>query len=69
MKYLETYETYTSMNYPDLYDEPVPDYVDTDYYKFDVEEDEENQEDKTSRNDYQGTKRKKKKPVYTISAS
>jgi len=37
-----TFEDYSHMNYPDLYDEPVADYVDTDYYNTNViEEDPE----------------------------
>jgi len=68
MKYLKTYESYTNMNYPDLYDEPVPDYVDTDYYNFQVDDDENLPLNKTGYDDRE-TKNVKKKSVYVRSAT
>ncbi|NPV13283.1 MAG: hypothetical protein HPY57_16100 [Ignavibacteria bacterium] len=66
MKFIMTYETYVSMNYPDLYNEPVPDYIDTNYYMFYVEEDEKKPPKKTGYDDRE-TKNTKKKSVYVIS--
>jgi hypothetical protein len=62
MKHLMTFETY-KVTYPDLYDELVPNYVDTDYYAFDVEDDEKLPPNKTGYDDRE-TKNTKKKSVY-----
>jgi len=64
MKYLKSYETYTNMNYPDLYDEPVPDYVDNDYYRFQVDDKESEPPNKTGRDDREV--RTKKEPIIKI---
>lgn len=66
MKFLMKYETYITMNYPDLYDELVPDYIDTDYYIFEVEDDETTPPNKTGYDDRE-TKNTKKKSIYAIS--
>lgn len=68
MIYLHSYETYVTMNFPDLYDEPVLDYVDTDYYIFDIEDDDTKPKNQTGYDDRE-TKNKKKKSVYFISPS
>ena len=66
MKYLKKYEDYTTMNYPDLYDEPVVDYVETDYYDTNIiEEDPEKIPNDTGRE----TKKKKRKSPMIYSAS
>ena len=66
MKYLKKYEDYTTMNYPDLYDEPVIDYVETDYYDTNIiEEDPEKIPNDTGRE----KKKKKRKSVMIYSAS
>lgn len=63
MKYLKTYETYTSMNYPDLYDEPVPDFVEVDYYTPVMgEEDETEPPNKTGYEDRESKNTRKKAP-------
>ena len=69
MKYIKKFEDYTSMNYPDLYDEPVPNYVDVDYYDTSVIEDDidDTLHEPANKTGREGRKKKRKSPqVFSV---